>query len=256
VTVLADPAAGLQSAFEHGDLRVAVQPIVAMPEGTLHGVEVLLRWPEGPGPDVFVPLSEESGLILPIGRWVVSRAVDTASRLRASMGRVVPVSVNVSAKQLRDTTFVSHVADALAGAGLPGAALALELTETAAVDDAVLAAAVLGQVRELGCGVGLDDFGTGWSTLSLVARLPLTFIKLDRSFVAALDTDSGATVARAVLGLGRDLALDVVAEGVETPEQARVLTDLGCRLAQGYLFSRPTLDLGEIRAAMPARLAG
>ena len=105
---------------------------------------------------------------------------------------------------------------------------------------------VLTALRDLGCSVGLDDFGTGWSTLSLVALLPLTFIKLDRSFVAALDRESGTKVARAVLGLGRDLALDVVAEGVETAEQADQLHRMGCRLAQGYLYARPTQSLDTV----------
>lgn len=247
-----DLSAALAVAFERGDLRVAAQPIVSMTDGALHGVEVLLRWPGGPGPDVFVPLAEQSGLILPIGRWVLSRAVEVAADLLTTFGRAIPVSVNVSARQLQDATFVEHVAAELTRAALPGSSIALELTETAAVVDADRAAEVLGQLRRLGCTVGLDDFGTGWSTLSLVARLPLTFIKLDRSFVAALTSESGTTVARAVLNLGRDLHLDVVAEGVETLEQAALLQALGGRLAQGYLYGRPTLDLDDIRLAMPA----
>lgn len=246
----ADLAPELDAAFHGGRLRIAVQPIVSLPEGSLVGVEVLLRWPDGPGPDVFVPVAETSGLILPIGRWVVSQAVEAGAHLARSLGRTVPVSVNVSARQLADPTFVAHVAHELDRTGLPGSALSLELTETAVVDDVERAAAVLHALRALGCGVGLDDFGTGWSTLSLVAVLPLTFLKLDRSFVAALEGDIGTKVARAVLGLGRDLELSVVAEGVETREQADTLYAMGCRLAQGYLFGRPTPRLEDVDGAV------
>jgi EAL domain-containing protein (putative c-di-GMP-specific phosphodiesterase class I) len=239
-------ADALAEAFARGELRLAVQPIVTMPDRALHGVEILLRWPGGPGPDVFVPAAERSGLIVPIGRWVLSRALDLAVELAATTGWQVPVAVNVSGRQLEDVTFVSHVAAELARTGLPGSALTLELTETSAVHDVPAAAIVLTALRELGCSVGLDDFGTGWSTLSLVALLPLTFIKLDRSFVAALHSESGTKVARAVLGLGRDLDLEVVAEGVETAEQAATLHAMGCRLAQGYHYARPTTSLAGL----------
>jgi EAL domain-containing protein (putative c-di-GMP-specific phosphodiesterase class I) len=235
----------LAAAFDNRELAIAVQPIVALPGGGLEGAEVLLRWPGGPGPDVFVPVAESTGLIVPLGRWVLSQALDVAASMACSLGAPVPISVNVSARQL-DPTFVAHVEAELARTGLPGSVLCLELTETVAMGDVAHAAEVLRSLRALGCQVGLDDFGTGWSTLSLVAVLPLTFIKLDRTFVAALDSDSGTKVARAVLGLGRDLELSVVAEGVETPGQARTLHAMGCKLAQGYLFGRPTLRLDEV----------
>jgi len=249
VAVPADPderpaiAAALEQAFHNGELRLAVQPIVRMAGGALHGVEVLLRWPGGPGPDVFVPAAEQSGLIIEIGRWVLSGALEVAVELGRGSGRPVPVAVNVSARQLEDPTFVAHVRAELARTGLSGSVLSLELTETSAVHDVDAAADVLGELRDLGCSVGLDDFGTGWSTLSLVALLPLTFIKLDRSFVAALGCESGSKVARAVLSLGRELNLEVVAEGVETFEQADALQEMGCLLAQGYLYARPTQSL-------------
>ncbi len=240
----------LAAAFDARELVIAVQPIVALPGGGLEGAEVLLRWPGGPGPDVFVPVAETSGLIVPLGRWVLTQALEVAAELGEAAGHPVPISVNVSARQLEDPTFVGHVAGELARTGLPGSALSLELTETVAMGDVEHAAKVLHDLRELGCGVGLDDFGTGWSTLSLVAVLPLTFIKLDRTFVAALDSDSGTKVARAVLGLGRDLELSVVAEGVETPGQAAMLHAMGCRLAQGYLFGRPTFRLDDVVPAL------
>jgi EAL domain-containing protein (putative c-di-GMP-specific phosphodiesterase class I) len=243
----ADAMSGaLAEAFARGELQIVVQPIVTMPAAHLHGVEVLLRWPGGPGPDVFVPAAEKSGLIVPIGRWVLSAALDLAVSLAEAAGWQVPVAVNVSARQLEDPSLVAHVRAELARTGLPGSALTLELTETSAVHDVAAAAVVLTELRDLGCAVGLDDFGTGWSTLSLVALLPLTFIKLDRSFVAALDRESGTKVARAVLSLGRDLDLEVVAEGVETLGQADLLHRLGCRLAQGYLYARPTQSLGAV----------
>jgi EAL domain-containing protein (putative c-di-GMP-specific phosphodiesterase class I) len=243
-----DLGVALAAAFDRGDLRIAVQPIVDLPGAGLRGVEVLLRWPGGPGPDVFVPVAEESGLIVPIGRWVLAQALDLATRLATAVGWQVPVSVNVSARQLQDPTFAGYVVAELARTGLPGSALSLEVTETSGLDDPVRAGEVLAELREAGCEVGLDDFGTGWSTLSLVALLPLTFLKLDRSFVAALGSDSGTTVARTVLAMGRDLGLDVVAEGVETRQQADLLQDMGCGLAQGYLFGRPTLCLDDVVA--------
>ena len=242
----------LQEACRRDELDLALQPIVWMGSGELRGVEALLRWPGGPGPDVFVPVAEAHGLIEPLGRWVLSRALDAAVRLSASLGRTLPVSVNVSARQLGDVTFRDHVEAELCRTGMPGSALSLELTETAAIHDPLQAAAMLGALADLGCPIGLDDFGTGWSTLSLVSVLPLDFLKLDRSFVAALHTPAGATVSRVIIRLGRELGLDVIAEGVETPCQAALLADLGCHAAQGYLYGRPTLHHEQIVAGEAA----
>jgi EAL domain-containing protein (putative c-di-GMP-specific phosphodiesterase class I) len=227
------------------EFRAAVQPIVCLGDGGLHGFEVLLRWPGGPPPDVFVPAAERTGLAHPVGVWVLDRAAAIASRLQVE-GTFCPLSVNVSACQLDDPGFASEVATTLTRHGLTGAALCLELTETFALRNLTQAAETVGQLRQLGCAVGLDDFGTGYSTVRLLTELPVSFIKLDRTFVSKLHTLAGRTVTEHFVSLARALRLGVVAEGVETEQQAHALWDIGARFAQGFLFARPeVLEPGE-----------
>jgi EAL domain-containing protein (putative c-di-GMP-specific phosphodiesterase class I) len=215
-----------------------VQPIVCLGEGGLHGFEVLLRWPGGPPPDVFVPAAERAGLAQPVGLWVLDRAAALASRLQVD-GTLCPLSVNVSACQLDDPSFANKVATTLTRHGLTGAALCLELTETFALRNLVQAAKTVGQLRQMGCAVGLDDFGTGYSTVRLLTELPVSFIKLDRTFVSKLHTLAGRAVTEHFVSLARALRLGVVAEGVETEQQAHALRESGARFAQGFLFARP-----------------
>jgi EAL domain-containing protein (putative c-di-GMP-specific phosphodiesterase class I) len=227
------------------------QPIVRFPDGELTGVEALLRWNRGPdqpglSPAEFIPLAEESGLIVPIGGWVLLEACRQGGewhRTHPSAADLV-VNVNVAGRQLRQPHFVHSVADALATTGLPAHCLTIEVTETAVLaDDGVMS--TLQDLRDLGVRLALDDFGTAASSLGLLLTCPVTTLKLDRSFVEGVVTvDRQAAVAMAVSRIAGALNLASVAEGVETDEQARVLRDLGYQSAQGYLYSRPLPPAG------------
>jgi EAL domain-containing protein (putative c-di-GMP-specific phosphodiesterase class I) len=198
----------------------------------------------------FVPLAEELGLIVPIGRWILDGACAQLARWRA-YGHDPLLTVNVSARQLLDPEFPADVAAALRRHDVPPGHLMLELTETVLIHDG--APAALARLRGLGVRLALDDFGTGWSSLSYLQHLPVDTVKIDRSFVA--DLGSGGGLTRAVVALGRELDLDLIAEGVERPAQARWLADAGCRLAQGWLFSA-AVDGDEVLRMLRAPLVG
>jgi EAL domain-containing protein (putative c-di-GMP-specific phosphodiesterase class I) len=236
----------MKAALRRTEFRAAVQPIVCLGDGGLHGFEVLLRWPGGPPPDVFVAAAESAGLAQPVGLWVLDRAAAISSKLRVK-GTLCPLSVNVSACQLDDSSFASNVATTLSRHGLTGAALCLELTETFALRNLAQAAETVRKLRQMGCAVGLDDFGTGYSTVRLLTELPVSFIKLDRTFVSKLHTPAGRAVTEHFMSLARALRLGVVAEGVETEQQAHALRESGASFAQGFLFARPAvLAPGEV----------
>ena len=247
----ADLTAQLGEALAAGQFHLEYQPIVRFADGELTGVEALLRWNRGPGqpglsPAEFIPLAEESGLIVPIGGWVLREACRQAGewrRTHPSAAELV-VNVNVAGRQLRQPHFVDSVADALATTGLPAHCLTIEVTETAVLaDDGVIS--TMQDLRDLGVRLALDDFGTAASSLGLLLTCPVTTLKLDRSFVEGVVTvDRQAAVAMAVSRIAGALNLASVAEGVETEEQARVLRDLGYQNAQGYLYSRPLPPAG------------
>jgi diguanylate cyclase (GGDEF)-like protein/PAS domain S-box-containing protein len=239
------------------------QPIYALDgdapagAGRPEGAEALVRWQHPRrglvSPADFIPLAEETGLVVPLGRWVLREAVRQAARWRADLGpdaAVGYVSVNVSAQQLRDDHFVAEVRDALAEEGLPPGCLLLEITETALVHDTPAAVARLAALKAVGVRLAVDDFGTGYSSLGYLQRFPVDVLKIDRVFVDGLQRGgSDAALARTVVALGGSLGLRTVAEGVETAEQAAALRAMGCTYAQGFLFARPLAA-----AALEARL--
>jgi EAL domain-containing protein (putative c-di-GMP-specific phosphodiesterase class I) len=248
--------AQLQRALEFGQLEVYYQPVVNLSTRADYGVEALLRWmhPErGMIPPLnFIPLAEETGLIVPIGRWVLQEACLQAVALHERLVKSPPltVSVNLSVKQLQSETIVQDVRLALEESGLPPASLVLEITESVMMADTDLAVERLNELKALGILLAMDDFGTGYSSLSYLSRFPVDILKMDRAFLTKEHEDSG--LAGAIIAMGNSLNLEVVAEGIEFPEQIGSLRDLGCELGQGFLFAKPMnraalveyLDLG------------
>jgi len=235
---------GLRRAIEaRHELSLVYQPKVDIRNGQMIGVEALVRWhhPELGLvlPDRFVPVAEQTDLILPIGEWVIGEAC-RQMKSWISSGMDFTVSVNVSSRQLRHGDLVVTVADALEESGLEPHYLEIELTEGTLVEDTELAARTLERLRTMGVQVSIDDFGTGYSSLSYLKRLPIDRLKIDRTFVRDITVnEDSAALSAAIVGLAKSLRLDVVAEGVETVEQLRVLEDLGCHIVQGFYFSRP-----------------
>jgi predicted signal transduction protein with EAL and GGDEF domain len=237
----------LADALERGELRLVYQPVVELADERVTGFEALLRW-EHPRlgdvpPEKFVPLAEETGVIVPIGRWILGEACRTAARWQAEYpggGEPLTMSVNVSGRQLVEPGLVDDVTWALESSGLDARSLVLEVTETALVTDVDGAAQRLQALRDLGVSIAIDDFGTGYSSLNYLRRFPVDILKIDRSFIGSItDQDDIPAIVRGLLDLGRTLDLAMVAEGVELDIQRDRLRDEDCRLAQGFLFARP-----------------
>ena len=235
----------LRRALERDELHVVYQPVVDVRDSSVTGMEALLRWncaALGPvSPAEFVPIAERTGLILPIGRFVLARAVEQMAAWHAAGFDGLRVSVNLSANQLADEQLPDLLAELLATHGVRGERLLLELTESALMRHATdHPLQMLERLRATGAGIVLDDFGTGYSSLSRLSSLRLAAVKIDRSFVAAMESEVGArAVVTAVLQMAGPLGCAVVAEGIETVEQRDLLAELGCPRAQGYLFGRP-----------------
>jgi diguanylate cyclase (GGDEF)-like protein len=237
----------LRGALDRGELAVHFQPIVDLATDELDGFEALMRWthPElGPvAPMDFIPIAEETGLIVESGAWLLREsALQLAAwhAARPAGARMLHVSVNVSVRQLRDPALVETVRDVLAETGLPPSAVWLEITESGVMEDVETALATLGALHELGVLLCIDDFGTGYSSLSYLHRLPAGIVKIDRSFVAGVGEDgANEPIVRAVLAMTRAMGRRVVAEGVETETQRDWLRDQGCDMAQGWLYGRP-----------------
>jgi diguanylate cyclase (GGDEF)-like protein len=235
----------LNRAIERDELCLFFQPVVDLASEQITSVEALVRW-EHPErglvpPGEFIPLAEETGLIVPIGTWVV----ETAARRVADplWPEGLGVSVNLSARQLAQTDLVPVVTAAVQASGIDPARVCLEITESSLMADTSMATRVLHDLKDLGVRIAVDDFGTGYSSLSYLKRFPLDALKIDQSFVAGLTTDSNdRAIAEAVVQLAHTLGLLAVAEGVETEEQLTVLRRLGCDEAQGFYFARPTRD--------------
>jgi PAS domain S-box-containing protein len=229
----------LRRAMAQGELELHFQPVVRPIDGWVSGVESLLRWRHPRlgllGPGAFIPLAEADGQIVELGRWTIEEAVR-----HAATWTNLTVGVNVSRRQLADMGLVADVLGALRRAGLPGRALCVEVTETALADDPTGAGATLRALADVGVHVALDDFGTGQSSLSSIRDFPVHILKLDRAFLAgAREQPSRWTLVQAVIDMATRLGLDVVAEGIESAEQARRLSSFGCRFGQGYHYSPP-----------------
>ncbi len=251
-----DTERALRAGLERGELVVHYQPVIRLADETPVGFEALVRW-ERPGhglvpPGMFLPVIEDTDLILPVGALVLRRAARQLAEWRASSpaAQHLRVSVNVAARQLRDPAFVDLVRCVLVETGLPGWALTLEITESALVEDSDVILERLHALRALGARLSVDDFGTGYSSLRYLKKFPVNQVKIDRAFVDGLgeDRDDEAIVA-AVLAMAHALGLEVVAEGVETEVQRDHLRALGCDVAQGYLYARP-LPVDQVLAVI------
>ncbi len=234
---------GLRQALATERLVVHYQPKKQLADGSLHGMEALLRWEDpllGPvGPDEFIPVAEESGLIQELGRFALDRSIGFCRQCMDLSLPVGHVAVNVSMLQLCDAKLVDFIAGRLAEWQVPPGMLQVEVTETSIMRDAGMAREVLGRVRALGVRIAIDDFGTGYSSLAVLQTLPVDLLKIDRTFVSRIEQSTQSLeLVRAMLALCRALGLQSIAEGVETPGQHALLADNGCDFAQGFLYSR------------------
>jgi diguanylate cyclase (GGDEF)-like protein/PAS domain S-box-containing protein len=237
--------ADLQRGLENGQFELHYQPIIRLADGHVAGMEALLRWnhPERGlvVPGDFIPFAEETGLIVPIGRWVLREACLQAVELQQHWTDETPLymCVNLSVRQLQHSDVIADVRDALHESGLEPGLLMLEITESMLIEDPEVAVVKLKELRALGVRIAMDDFGTGYSSLSYLSRFPVDVIKMDRSFLGPESTREVSDLSSAVVALGSSLALEVVAEGIEFDEQLSRLRDLGCELGQGFHFAHP-----------------
>jgi len=235
----------LRGAIERREFALHYQPLVSLTSGHWTGFEALLRWNRGGhpvAPSEFIPVAEETGIIAPLGTWVLQEACRQAAvwRRQFPVGAFDGITVNVSTQQLARPDFLQVVQGALAAATLEPGDLRLEITETVLMDDPARAEVVLRELRRLGVKIYLDDFGTGFSSLSYLHRFPVDTLKIDRSFVASLKEGSERpAIIESIVTLARTLGTHVIAEGVETERQVHELTRLGCTEAQGFFFARP-----------------
>jgi diguanylate cyclase (GGDEF)-like protein len=257
--------ADLKAAIAANELTLAYQPIFELETDEITGYEALLRWEHAVrgslSPATFIPVAEDSGLIVPLGRWVLQRACEDAMAFQQdgphAEHRVM--AVNISAQQLARVEIVDEVRTALNASGLDPRCLMLEITESLLISDVELAIERLGALRELGVQVAIDDFGTGYSSLSYILQLPIDVLKIDKRFIDTVDgDDKERKLTAAIIGLARVLDLGCIAEGVERPAQQECLKELGCDHAQGYLLARPMSPdaLHELLRANSTRMVG
>ena len=248
-----DLEADLRHAVEREELILHFQPKIDVASGEIVGSEALVRWQHPQrgmvSPGAFIPLAEETGLIEPIGEWVLREACRRNKAFQEEGLSAITVSVNISARQFRNKGLAGMVADILAETGMEARWLDLELTESMIMDRPEQAAAMMGRLKDTGIALSLDDFGTGYSSLNYLRRFPVDSLKIDRSFIADVDTDPGsASVANSIIDIAHNLGMEAVAEGVETGEQLEFLRRCGCDTFQGFLFSRPvpSEEFGEL----------
>jgi len=234
----------LQQALERDEFVLFYQPKVDLSTGRVVGLEALMRWNDpGTGlvpPMLFIPLLEETGMIVEVGAWAMQRAVSQYAAWQAAGLQPPPIAVNVSAVQLKRKDFVASVQQAIAIAGKPDHGLDIEITESMIMEDIEASIEKLKLIREFGVGVSIDDFGTGHSSLRYLTRLPISALKIDRAFIQHMATNpDDVAIISTIITLARNLNLKVIAEGVETEEQSKFLRLLKCDEYQGYLFSKP-----------------
>ncbi|MCL6435991.1 MAG: EAL domain-containing protein [Leptolyngbyaceae cyanobacterium HOT.MB2.61] len=234
----------LNAALANQEFQLYYQPQVNLITGRIIGAEVLLRW-HNPElglvqPDKFIAIAEGTGLIIPIGEWVLKAACAQAKAWQNANRLPLQISVNLSARQFRQEDLVKKVATTLEEIGLEADVLTLELTETSVMEDVDITIEILTKLKEMGIGISIDDFGTGYSSLNYLKRFPIDKLKIDRSFVQDITTDpNNAAISKAIIAMAQSLQLKVIAEGVETEEQCNFLRQSGCHAMQGYLFSPP-----------------
>jgi predicted signal transduction protein with EAL and GGDEF domain len=252
----------LRHALERGEMLLHYQPVMSLATGRIEGMEALLRWRHPARglvpPADFIGCVEETGMILGIGAWVLQQACRQLRQWQLRFGAQIPdffMSVNVSARQLSTPGLVAQVSQILRETQVPPQTLALEITESVMIRDAENAVRVMRELRALGVRLQMDDFGTGYSSLSCLHQFPLNCLKIDRSFIENLgERRDYAAVVQAIIQLARNLGMQLVAEGIERPEQVAMLQAMECDRAQGYLFSRP-VDVHEAEAFIRSRLA-
>jgi EAL domain-containing protein (putative c-di-GMP-specific phosphodiesterase class I) len=249
----------LRRALDNGEFEVHYQPLFDLRDRSITGFEALLRWyPPGGDPvppAQFIAVAEESGLIVPIGEFVLREALQQARTWQAA-GRALYVAVNVSAVQLSRPSFVERLRRVIDETGLDPALVELEVTEGVIIAGAGEARDAIDQIAALGVGIAIDDFGTGYSGLAYLKRLPIDTVKIDQSFVRDLTIDpDDAAIVTAIVAMARSLGVDVVAEGVETEEQLAELQRLGCHRAQGFLLARPMTAAAVARLLLKGALA-
>jgi len=245
----------LRRAVERSELRLHYQPVVRTVDGEVTGVEALVRWQHPTrgliGPQEFVPIAEEGGLIVPVGHWILEQACRQAAEWHAARPDRAPVgvSVNLSARQVTRSGLADEIAALLRGTGIDPLCLTLEITESALIEESAVLLETVRELDALGCRLLLDDFGTGFSSLGYLKRFPLDGIKVDRSFIERLGSQAtDVAIVRAIVRMAEELDLSVVAEGIETEEQMRQVRALGCGYAQGYYFTPPVpaAEIGEM----------
>ena len=249
----------IAGACERGELQLHYQPQLSIAESKIIGAEALIRWNHPTlgmiQPDLFVPLLEERGMMVEVGRWVIETACREAMRWRGEGLPAVRMSVNLSAQQFYHDDLVDTVARALEESGLDPKWLELELTESLALDDSEAMIRIMCDLKSLRISLSLDDFGTGWSSLAYLRRFPLDRLKIDRTFIRDLSYhESSAAIVRSIIGLARQLGLDCIAEGVETEAQRAFLLEQHCLIMQGFLFSQP-LAAEQMRALLQEHMS-
>jgi len=244
----------LRKALERGEFSLQYQPIISLETHSLTGMEALIRWNHPQKgcvmPIDFIPVAEDSGLIIPIGRWVLFEACSKMAEWRALYPHMkdLNINVNISAKQLGEPDFLKTVVEALRASGLPASTLNLEITESVLMENTELCVLKVKRLKGLGVKLSIDDFGTGYSSLSYLHAFPIDTLKVDRSFVSRMErNEKSHEIVQAIINLAHNFGLDVCAEGVEIEEQSDLLSGLSCETVQGFLFSRP-LDPDKVEA--------